>query len=310
MTTIKIPYNQSTFDMVIPWDSAEEPGIRPPSVYSIEIFRPDTGATVLAATEVAAADLATSFTLAADVASGDAVATLSANITTIANGAGLRIVDSDDGPAEDVTLISQDSSTKVATIERHFLDDHASGTAVWPMWTTYDLDTSDTDVFELGLELVVRVEYINGTVGSATPGNFTAQSYRAKIVKIGYVPTDLRPRFEAVYPAVYEIIEDRYDAIEEEAIDRISIWLEQKGRDINLITDSAILRPAILEEMYLLGAPRSDQWSTEREDAQNQLTTQLARLEELPIWFDEDQDDQQDDSEIGIGAWRPYMRGL
>ena len=130
------------------------------------------------------------------------------------------------------------------------------------------------------------------------------------MVNFGLVPNDLRERFRAIYPAVFEQVEPRYDAIEEEAVDRVAAFFRTKGRDINNLVDSQMLRPSLIEQLYLLAAPRSDEWETERADAKATLDEQLTRLIDAPIWFDENQDDIQDETEIGAQSWYPYNRGL
>ena len=178
------------------------------------------------------------------------------------------------------------------------------------MWAEHDLDTSDTDAFQLGLELTIRVVYLGGTVGNTYQESYHPTQFSATVVNLALVPNDIRERFRAIYPAVFEQIEPRYDAIEQEAIDRLRAWLWTKGRNIDLLVDSQVLRPALIEQIYLLGAPRSDEWATERADATTILNEQMQRLEDAPIWFDENQDNIEDDTEIGAQPWYPYNRGL
>ena len=219
-----------------------------------------------------------------------------------------KIAASDDGPAEIVECNYYDSSPDVMYLKSPLLHGHSSGTRTNAMFFTYDIDT-ETDIadYELNAELQV-IWKVSDDTGDYSTGLSASSIY--KVSKQVYDSGAIKSRFRDVYPRVYDTSEPRWDSIEEEAYRRVKNYLLTKGRDIDTLTNPDLIEPAMMEQIYLLAAPRTDEYEYERTDSKMQLDAELIRLEQMPIWFDEDQDTVKDDNEINLTAWDPHGRHM
>jgi hypothetical protein len=209
-----------------------------------------------------------------------------------------------DGPAEIVTIDYINPTTNIIYLERPLLESHYTATEITSLTWSYALNATDTDTWTAGLE--VKIVWSDEYSGSHRP----AASYIAKVVKTAFNISGIRDKFAAIYPHVYNVIEHRFEEIEVAASKRLKIYFQTKDRNLDLLTDLDMLEPAMIEQIYLLGATRSDTNALELEMAKTQLNEDLQRLEQADIWFDENQDNVKDETEVGVDPWYPVDRGI
>ena len=222
-----------------------------------------------------------------------------------------RIAESADGAAEDVKVDYFDSDTDTLHLDRPLMDAHTAAAVVSPLFAVYDLDASTTTTWTLGTRVRIRVSPSDSAVADAAL--YPALSYEARVVDSAYDDTELREDFRQIYPEVYTLIDDRWGAIYDATRRRVRGMLMMRGKDIDALADQSLLSPLMLEQMYLLGAPRGDEWQYEREQAATASSAMFDTLASTATWWDNDQDDVVDADEDEVTpmvAWLPVGRGL
>jgi hypothetical protein len=306
--TKKIPYNQDLVRLRHEWSGGDDYDDSYFPRCKISISDTSSGSVIVDAQAAEQYGSAWAFVYLYSAASaGDASISLDPGAIYLPRpGDRFEIASSDAGPAEVAQIKYFDSSTDTFYLERELVHAHSAGANCRPLFFTYEIDTAtDIDDYPLGRELQVmwRVEdyagYYNTNLSSSDLYVVANQVYDSGAIK---------EHFRDIYSRVYDIIEPRWDRIEDEAYRRIKNYIGSKGRDIDTLTDKDVLRPAMIEQIYILGAPRTDEFEYERSDAKAMMDGELIRLEQLPIWFDEDQDNIKDETEIMLTAWEPHGR--
>lgn len=218
------------------------------------------------------------------------------------------IESSDAGAAEEVECKYFNSSTDVMYLERPLLNAHSISAVTNPLFFTYEIDTA-TNIADYALNTELQVLWaVTNSDGSPNSGLSNSELYR--IANQTYNAGAIKSRFRDIYPRVYDNCESRWDNIVDEAYRRIKNYLLTKDRDLDTLTNQNLIEPAMLEQIYLLASPRTDEYEYERNDAKEGLDDELARLEQMKTWFDEDQDTVEDQGEVNIEAWNPHGRHM
>lgn len=302
----KIPYNQSAARLRHEWSGE---GVESAVTCTISISETTTGSTVVDAQDAQQyGTLWTSVQLFAAASAGDPSISIDPPPINPKPGDRYKVEMSDAGPSEVVQCKYFDSVSDVMYLERSLIHGHSINADVSALFFTYDIDT-ETDVadYPLGRELQIMWRVVNsdGTYNA----NLSASDLYAVANQV-YDSGAIKEHFRDIYARVYDIIEPRWDRIEDEAYRRIKNYLGSKGRDIDTLTSKDALRPAMIEQIYILGAPRTDEFEYERTDAKAMMDGELIRLEQMPLWFDENQDNIKDDTEIKLTAWDPHGRHM
>ena len=255
----------------------------------------ESGGALLAAT---AATVYTATTLASAASLGAVTCTLTGTAGNLAVGDRIRL----SGPVEDCTVKNYNSTSKVATLERALLADHAISSAVYPLWCTYALSTSTVATWPMGLECVLRW----------TPTGDDLQLTEYAIVSgAAFGAKAYRERFAAIYPSEYEVAQARLEAVYEEARSRIRYRMAGKNLDIDRVVDQEILMPVLIDMMrYLIVCSGGNSFATERENSWANFLMSEDVLTSQPIWADDDQDGAQDEAEVETHEPFRRARGL
>lgn len=291
----KLKYNDSSqtvrFEMPHDWLIESITGV------NIQITN-NSNEDILAAT---AATLYTSTTTNAAVAVGDGTVTLAGGASAVVPGDRLRIAASVAGPAEDIEVESYNSSTKVITLARDARYAHTTGTAVYGMFVTYALDTSDTDDFPLGLQCSVL--WIPDTDDLTVRERYEVIAYKSY--------SEIQKTFAALYPREYTIVESDWEYFEEEARAEIRLATEAQGLIFDRIVEheltNTVLRAGI---RWLAVVGGGDKWVSERTQARKDFDRQLGYLMKFPAWQDTDMDNVKDDNEIDSHTGWGHDRGI
>jgi hypothetical protein len=283
-------------------DSAQALRLEYPSHWRAETITACTVAiSTTGAGELLAATAATCYTattLGAAATLGAVTITLTGTAGNLATGDRIRLV----SPYEDVTVKSYNSTSKVATLERALLADHANGTAVHGLWCTYSLSTATVATWTLGLECVCKW----------TPNSDDLPLTELSIVEgVGFGAKAYKERFAAIYPSEYEVAQARIEMIYEEARSRINYRLQGKNLNIDRVVDQEILMPVLLDMMrFLVVNSGGNAWATERESAWATFLASEDVLTSQPIWADDNQDGAEAEAEVTTHEpWR-RARGL
>ena len=110
------------------------------------------GAELLAATS---ATIYSNTTLASAATAGDVTIDLAVGADAVSPGDRLFIAHSAGGRDEEVEVASYNSTSKEVTVASPLIYGHSSGAAVYGLWATYDLDTTDTDVWPINSDIVI-----------------------------------------------------------------------------------------------------------------------------------------------------------
>jgi hypothetical protein len=218
----------------------------------------------------------------------------------------LRLIHSKQGPAEDVVVESYDDTSYIISLKDALIYGHSSNTEVEPLFATHDLDTTNTTTWVN----TMAVRIIWQPVSTDADEEIAAQSYMSVVNKFAYDFGHVQLVFADIYPSVHKIAENRFDNLMDEAYRRVSNYFRTKGRDMDTLTDQTLLITPMVEQLYLLAAPRSDEFDLERAEAKDRLNLELERLEQGAIWFDENEDSVVDEDEVGLHPWYPVDRGI
>lgn len=279
-----VQYNNSAFTVRFEypekWDAQTLDGVN--------LTITDTsGNELLAAT---AATLYGGTTLNAAESVGDSTVELAVGASAFSPGDRFQIAAGNSGPTEDCEVQSYNSSTRVATLKRELLYDHASGAAVKGLWCTYDLDTSTVATWTKGLQLLFDWAPQN-------VDNFPARE-RGEVATSAFEPSDFIARFKVLYPEAYDArprdIEDLY----EESVRQLRTELLSRGLLMDRIQDQEMLTPALVAlARYLDSLPNGDS-DDSRKSAFQEYQRQISIISAMPIWVDTNQDKVEADEEI------------
>ena len=288
----QLDYNNSshTLRLEFPslWDAV--------SITGVDITIKNTGATDLVTQT--AATLYTATTLASGATSGSNSVTLDAGAGDLAQGDRIRLV----GPAEDVTVRSYNTSTKVATLEETLVYDHDSGSSVSPLWATYALDTSDTDTWVKNLECTIFWEPdIDGA----------SRIELAQVKDRRYDVSDFSNKFRLLYPSEHDIVGDRIGEFIELATQECRNRLEIKGMDPDKVVNSDLLDPIFLKyARWIVVSAGGNEWQYERGAAWDDYVQLETELVSSPLWVDEDlgldEEGEEVDTHQPVRIMRPF----
>ncbi len=298
---VRIPYDHSAAPLRVEFTDEWNPA----NIDAIEItITQIPGGTALATSQDATKGTATTLDGASTIgATSISVAGPPGAVGTAVSGDRFYIPASAAGPPEYVVADYVTGTTLY--IQRPTTDAHSDGTAIYPMWATYAIDTTSS-TYTQGMRVKLKwipVDSSNEMEGSA----ITQEGY---IGEQAFQLGDLRVDFEAVYPSVYTNLEERWDGVYDAALRRVRAYLRAKDRDIDKLVDQSVLEPAMIEMVYMLGAPRGDEWEYEHSMARAAFDDAMHRVEDSPVWFDSDEDDIVDDGELGVQSWNPLNRGI
>lgn len=223
-------------------------------------------------------------TISADVEANDLEIKLSSGI--VKSGDWLRIQDGYDF-FEDVEIKSFVGSTKTAALKRPIRNDHVSGSDAYGLFCLVTVDTTDTDKFPAGTQLIVSWE----------PDVGFPVTERAEIGKYQFQVPNFLERFSNLCPREYDALaaDDRLEEMQDEAIKQLSTELRLRGIFINLVVDTDLLIPCLMAKMRLLVLNNGDaSYDTEREVSKAEFLRQFELLCAADIWIDANQDGKID----------------
>jgi hypothetical protein len=301
---LQIEYDNAAFGLRLEYPSEWDAQ----SISSVTIGVKDLGGV-----ELLAATAATPWA-AVDIRLNGAVETFDNTITLEPTGVGsvpatvqgdrLHIAQDGSGPTESVEVLHYASN--VATLTRDLRYDHADETAVVGLFCTYDLDTSDTDTFSLGKQLVI----------TWTPSTDDLPiKERAEIVKASYAMPDFEELFAATYPRRYQAAitpEGRLERLLESAKRQLGTELKLRNLEIDRVMDQRLLDPSLMAKVAWLSLlTGDDRYDSERKVTLDEYTRQFELLCSAPIWQDTDQDEVLDTDEVEDHVqYGGYERGL
>lgn len=269
------------------------PDWNPASVTGVGFQADTTGGASLEA--YAAATVYTATTLNAAAAVGDSTITLPSNAGTLYPGDRLQIASGTLGPAEEVEVVFYNSSTKVATLKHELEYAHASAIAVRGLWATYSLDTSSTEIWTAGLQIVITWT----PLGSAE--YMIPIKERAEIAKFFFSVPDFARRFETRFPREWLIAKPRLNLIFEEA----KRCVERDGLHNSWHIDRQVENLDV-QELILLKARElvtdmgGETWSHEQNKAGERYKKEFDSVMAAVRWQDDNQDGVMDDDEIDV----------
>lgn len=231
--------------------------------------------------------------------------TASGTIPDFVPGDRMRIAQSASGPAEDVEILNYNTTTELATLTRDMRYAHADNTRLYGLYCTYDLDTSDTDVFPLNKQVVLTWTPDTDDLPVRERGEIVISEFRV----LGF-----EERFAALHPREYRISmspERRLFRFLEEAHFQLGNELRVRGLYIDRVVDQAILVPALMAKVrWLILLNGDDAYREERQVCLDEYVRQFDLLTTGPIWADDDQDEVRDDEELNDYGPRFWERGL
>ena len=302
----QIQYNNSAFGLRLEWPSDWDAG----SITDVTVGVKDTNGTELLA--------ATSMTLWSSVVVqlDGAVTALSNTLTLEPNnpvesvpaltaGDRLLILHSAAGPPEEVVVNAYNSADDSVILERDLRFGHSDHAVVVGLFSTYDLDTSDTDDFSLNKQLVF----------TWTPDTDDLPfKERGEIVISELGVPEFNERFAHLYPREYDAVmhpEPRLATFINEARLHLGIELSSRGLDINRVVDQELIIPSLMAKTrWLILLDGDDGYDTEREVALGEYQRVFELLCINPIWSDTNQDEVKSEEEYMSHEWYPTDRAL
>jgi hypothetical protein len=281
----QLKYNASDNEMRV--DFPEEWNAQDLTGLDIEM-KDTTGEVVLAST---AATIPTSTTLEESVDRYTDVITLAAGAQEPDKGDSLLIVGA--GGQRVVRAKGYDPTTRIVTLEEIVEIEFDAGDSVHYLWATYDLDTTDTDAFAVGLH--IQAIWTPSGAGQATKELYEVSKYVMDLV-------NLRARFQRLYPRAYRAYTeptDRFADMRLEAEEEVIVEMAGARMDYNKIVGQSIAVQVVMAKMaYMWTFNGDDEIEDEREFLKERYNTKFAEIKNLPIWQDTDQDDVKDDGEV------------
>jgi len=222
------------------------------------------------------------------------------SLPTPVPGDRLEIAASAAGPTEEITVSFYSSTAKQITTVRDLRYAHSDNTAIKGLFCTYDLDTSDTDTWIKGKQLVF----------TWTPNTDDLPcKERGEVVISEFSIPGFNERFSMLYPREYEAVVqtsggvskpfNRLPTFLQAAHDEIRSELLVRGLDINRVMDQAQLFPVLTSKVrWLVLLSGDDRYDAERAVALDEYQRQLELLAKSPIWGDDNQDEIRDRDEF------------
>ena len=237
------------------------------------------GAELLAATS---ATIYSDTTLASAATAGDVTIDLAVGADAVSPGDRLFIAHSAGGRDEEVEVASYNSTSKEVTVASPLLYGHSSGAAVYGLWATYDLDTTDTDVWPINSDIV-----ITWTPDSGDP----VYTERGRVQRSVASWSDLERRFKAVYHREYRQLTEpyrRFDSMVEEAEQQLRMELSLRSLDMYKVVDKTLVMPCMMAMIRWLSLidVDSERFLDEREIAMSEYKRNLELLLAHPVWID------------------------
>ena len=262
----------------------------------------DAGNTLLARE---AATLYADTTLNGAITAGDSSFVLAAESATLEPGDRIRILDSDDGPPEDIVVDYYDSANLTVHAVDSLYCSHTTAAVVVGMFATATIDTTDTDDFPKNGEVIFAWEH---AADEFSKFKFDTDLY--KISWIGFGTDDAIDRYQIRFADIYDTVRDRIVGIKEEALREIKFEMLCVGMDIDRIIDQEMVMIPLVLKMGLLSLGYSDTTATEREMLATDYGKAIDKLQSLKIWTDDDQDLVKEDDEVDKHIGISYVRGL
>jgi len=231
-------------------------------------------------------------TLSVAASSGDNSIVLT-NDDAITPGYYIRIKD-DNGVPEDRKVIKYTSSTKTVLLETVLDYDHPVDAGVYPVTVAATVDTTDTDVYTKGRQLLLI--WSNEEVGAP----YTELAEIAKTSE--FSPSEFERQFSALYPREYESASgERLGEIRKLAERRLEYRLKSRGMNMDRVKDQPVIMDTLLAlTRYLTIDGNGDDWEFEINHAWDVYLREFENLCSLPIWVDDNQDDIQTEEEYQV----------
>jgi hypothetical protein len=220
------------------------------------------------------------------------------SVPALTTGDHLQIAADASGPHENVEVLFYNSTLKVATLKRNLRYDHGDEAAVVGLWSTYDLDTSDTDVFTLGEQMVFTWDPDTDDLPIKE---------QAEIVIAEFTVPGFEERFAALYTGEYDAAmnpDNRLARFLKEAHDQLATELLVRGLLLDRVIDQALLVPSLMNKVrWLILLTGDDRYDTERRVCLEEYQRQFELLSTAPIWGDDNQDEVLDSDEYEDHSW-------
>ncbi|MCK5610772.1 hypothetical protein KAR91_53360 [Candidatus Pacearchaeota archaeon] len=216
---------------------------------------------------------------------------LAAGATTPDPGDILTLVGA--GGSETVRVKGYDPSTLTVTTEEPVENQYDDGDAIYGNFGNITVDTTDTDTFQLGLN--VQVLWTPAGTGTVTKDLYDIARFAMDLVS-------LRGRFQRLYPRSFKaftVPTDRFSDMVTEAEEEVKVKMEVARMNYDRIAGQSITIQLIMAMMaYMWTFEGDDEIADEREFLQSRYNTKFAEVKALPIWQDTNQDDVKDDNEV------------
>jgi len=197
------------------------------------------------------------------------------------------------GGSEVVVVKGYDSANKDVEIDGVLQNEYAAADTVYPMYASYILDTTDTDVFLNGLRLVVK-----WTPTGA--GNATTEQYQ--VLQTALELGDFEGKFRHLYPRAYDVLTKtagRFDSVRDTAEMRLYCDLQSDGMDLYQIKEQRVIAPVMMALTAYLAMINGDEDTIdERKVLLEDYDDRLGTLKRLPVWIDTNLDLVEDDEEV------------
>lgn len=292
-----IEYNNAAFELRLEYP----PAWRASSLTGVKLGVHDRQGTALEAL-TAATIIDLTWTLQAAGSIGDESISIDSDAAGILPGDRFRIADSTTGQHEDVVVAYYAGSGVVYLVDE-LEHAHTNGTAIKPMWCTYDLDTAtDTGTWTKSLPVTIEWEPQGTDDPSITESGV--------VLMQEYLIPDLYRKFRINYPMVYEIYNpDDIDDLFIEARRIVALDLEKNNRTLAVLVETESAIPAVLSQMAYIGSSgQGKEWTDNRMAAGEDYAANLSRLTASARFYDANQDKDEDVAEVGPANRRPMVR--
>jgi hypothetical protein len=248
-----------------------------------------------------AATIAAADTTSAAVSGGDEELTLTTGGTWV-SGEPIRYGSDDHGWRHD-NVKDYTSSTKLLEPEQIIRQNYAAGIAVQHRTMTYALDTDTSTDWDSLEEVTVR--WIPDS--DDMPFREIWAVLDTKSASSG-----LEQKFATGFSRYYEEIEpEHFTDFENRARARLKLLWENRERDVNKLVDNEILDDLLMLQIaILICISEGNEYDDELVKLKVEFKEQLAVIDAMPIWIDDDEDDIKDESEYQKSKSMGIGRGL
>ena len=191
------------------------------------------------------------------------------------------------------------ASTKTATLRTRLDEAVSSGVAVRGLDLSATIDASDWD------DSVTRVAVYWEVDGQ--PDLQELYEVRYKRSALAGLEDEFRTAFQPLYS---EIDPADFKQFESRARQRIKQEMSTKDRNFDLLVDSEAGRELWLTEIALLIGRSTGMDDTMWDRLEKDRQYQMAIIDNLPLWFDDNEDEVADETEEQPAQERQFMRGL